>query len=104
MPGFHKLTRCATCGAALPASFDEITVASRCPKCGADLHTCRNCVYFDPASRFECTQSIPERIARKDVRNECEFFESRTTVEKVTSSESQKPSDSRAAFENLFKK
>ncbi|MEE8161874.1 MAG: hypothetical protein V3T61_09580 [Acidobacteriota bacterium] len=104
MPGFHKVVRCAMCGVQLPASFDEITHSSQCPKCGTALHSCKLCVYFDPASRFECSQPIPERIAPKDSRNSCEFFDARTTIEKITSSETQRPSDSRDAFEDLFKK
>ncbi|MFQ5929088.1 MAG: hypothetical protein ACE5MK_05275 [Acidobacteriota bacterium] len=104
MAGFHKVMRCAMCGTHLPPSFTDVTFSSRCPKCGTDLHTCKNCVYFDPSSRFECTQPIPEWIPRKDVRNDCQYFEARTTVEKITTSGSQKPQDAREAFENLFKK
>ncbi|HEV2389081.1 MAG TPA: metallophosphoesterase, partial [Candidatus Acidoferrales bacterium] len=40
---------------------------------------------FDTGARFECTQPIPERIAKKDARNDCKFFEFRMTVEKDTS-------------------
>ena len=104
MPGFHQVLRCAMCGATLPASFTEITTASQCAKCGADLHTCKTCVFFDPTSHFECVQPIPQRIARKDVKNRCEHFEARTTIEKETSSTKQQPLDPREAFERLFKK
>lgn len=104
MPGLQEVTRCAMCGAPLPRSLDEISFSSQCPKCEADLHTCKNCTYFDPGSRFECTQSIPKRIAGKDVKNSCESFHARTVVEKITTSGSQKPSDARNAFEDLFKK
>lgn len=104
MPGFHQVLRCALCGATLPAGATEITVSSQCPKCNADLHSCKNCVFFDPTSRYECTQPIPERISRKDVRNSCEYFEARTAVEKETTSAAQRPLDPRQAFERLFKK
>lgn len=92
------------CGNQLARSFSDIEFSSQCPKCGADLHSCKNCVFFDPAQRFECSQQIPKRIAGKDVGNDCEFFEGRTTAEKITTSGSQKPQDARDAFENLFKK
>lgn len=104
MPGFHQVLRCAMCGATLPPNFTDITVSSQCPKCGAALHTCKNCVFFDPAGRYECTQPIPERIAPKDARNTCEFFEARTAVEKETTSITQPPLDPREAFERLFRK
>lgn len=48
---------------------------------------------------------LKERVAKKDVRNQCEFFEIRVTREKETSTPaSLRPNDARAAFENLFKK
>jgi len=105
MPGFHQVVRCAMCGVALPASFGEITPLSQCPKCKADLHTCKNCVFFDPSTRFECSQPIAVRVIRKDAQNGCETFEIRSTVEKQITSSSPRPSlDPREAFERLFKK
>ncbi len=109
MTGFHKVVRCAMCGASLPTSFDEVTYTSKCLKCEADLHTCKNCVHFDPTARFECTEPIPERVPKKDMGNMCDFFETRTAVEKVVSSQrttstESSPTDPREAFERLFKK
>ena len=100
MPGTHTVSRCAQCGTLL-ASVSE----QKCPKCGFELHSCRQCTYFDTSSRFECTQPIPERIARKDERNQCTFYSMRVRVEKETSTPvSARPMDARTAFENLFKK
>lgn len=111
MVGTVTRARCSNCGAVLAPGF---SVDSQCPKCGADMHSCKQCVHFDTGARFECTQAIPERIAKKDIRNECTFFEFRFTIEKDTAPVSQKPAaspetvsrpnDARAAFENLFKK
>jgi hypothetical protein len=102
MPGTHTVSRCAQCGALLQATAEPV---GQCPKCGFELHSCRQCTYFDTSSRFECTQPIPERIARKDTRNECSFYSMRVRVEKETSTPSSaKPQDARQAFENLFKK
>jgi len=50
-------------------------------------------------------QPVKERIAKKDVRNDCGLYEIRVTREKETSTPaSLRPSDARTAFENLFKK
>jgi hypothetical protein len=50
-------------------------------------------------------QPVPVRIAKKDERNDCEFYEIRVTREKETSTPaSLKPASARAAFDNLFKK
>lgn len=98
MPGFHDVLRCARCGNVVSP---PIGLAARCGRCGADLHTCTNCVSFDTGSRFECSQPIPARITPKDAGNECTFFQPRTTVERETHSAA--PTDARKAFDDLFK-
>lgn len=112
MVGTVMRARCSNCGVVLVPGFDA---SADCPKCGTALHCCKQCVHFDTAARFECTQPIPERIAKKDGRNQCTFFEFRRTVEKDTApsasvgvaaatGESPRPGDARKAFEDLFKK
>ena len=103
MPGFHEVMRCARCGNVFT---DAIAADSRCKRCGADLRTCAQCESFDAGRRFECTQTIPVRIAPKDVRNTCELFSPRVTVERETHSQAQPqagPSSARKAFDDLFK-
>lgn len=105
MPGFHEVMRCSQCGFQLPPAALDIEFSSRCPKCSAALHSCRNCAYFDPGSRMECTQEIPKRISPKDAGNQCQFFSGKTAMEKVTTGASgPRPEDAREAFERLFKK
>src|SRR6266436_3106986 len=101
MPGTRAVSRCSQCGTVL----QEIPPTGLCPKCGFELHSCKQCMYFDPGSRFECMQPVKERVAKKDERNNCTFYEIRVTREKETSTPaSLKPNDARQAFENLFKK
>ena len=104
MTKFHKVIRCATCGGTLPPSFSEVGPATQCPKCAADLHTCKNCAYFDPGARFECSEPIPQRIGNKNDGNDCRFFEIRTAVEKATTSVRERPLEPREMFERLFRK
>jgi predicted RNA-binding Zn-ribbon protein involved in translation (DUF1610 family) len=102
MPGTRAVSRCSQCGTLLESLSEPV---GQCPKCGFELHSCKQCTYFDTSSRFECTQPIPERIARKDQRNECTFYSIRVMVEKETSTpKAMRPNDARQAFENLFKK
>jgi predicted RNA-binding Zn-ribbon protein involved in translation (DUF1610 family) len=105
MPGKRSVSRCAECGTVLPPAVD---FAGNCPKCGAALHSCKQCSNFDPSARFECRQPIPARIARKDAANDCEWFAAKTTVERETSSggarAGARAEDARKAFDNLFKK
>ena len=115
MPNFQEVLRCSLCGAIVPPPI-EILFESQCPKCKADLRSCKNCRHFDTAAQFECTQEIPERITKKDLRNNCPFFMARTSIERETrdsggrkggGSSTPSPttsSDARSAFDNLFKK
>ena len=100
MPGTRTVLRCAGCGTVLPPAVDT---RGQCLRCGFELHSCKQCLNFDTGSQFECTKPIPERIARKDARNDCSFYEPRTTVERDTSS-GARPANPRSAFENLFRK
>lgn len=97
MPGFRQVVRCAQCGHIVS---DDIGYNSRCSKCGTDLHSCAQCVSFDPGSRFECMQAIPERVAPKNTRNACSLFSPRTTVERETTT--PRSNDARKAFDDLF--
>jgi hypothetical protein len=99
MMAFEQKVKCAACGATVQAN---VSFAATCPKCKADLHTCRQCTFFDPGARFECRKPITVKIMNKSARNTCELFASRTVVERETSS--GKPTDARQAFANLFKK
>jgi len=116
MVGTVTRARCSNCGAVLAPGFDP---NGTCPKCNAELHSCKQCRYFDSGAKFECMQAVPERITPKDGKNACKFYEFRMTVEKDTAPTSyqqpaqaaaapevspSRPLDARQAFENLFKK
>jgi predicted RNA-binding Zn-ribbon protein involved in translation (DUF1610 family) len=99
MPGKREVVRCASCATILPPGTDY---TGRCPRCGLELHSCKQCAFFDTSARFECGQPVSARIPRKDARNECNFYAPRATIERETST--SKPLDARQAFENLFRK
>jgi hypothetical protein len=97
-PGFREIVKCARCGSPVGAGIQP---DSRCARCGTDLHSCAQCLSFDPAKRFECAQPIPERISPKDAANRCTVFEARVVVERETGSTA--PPSARSAFDDLFK-
>ena len=99
MMAFGETVKCTACGAKAPPA---IRLDSSCPNCHADLHSCRQCSFFDPGAHFQCSKTIPARIANKNARNTCELFTARTVVERQTSSGA--PTDARQAFAKLFKK
>jgi hypothetical protein len=107
--------RCFNCAVTLPPGTDFKAV---CPKCGAALHCCKQCVHFDSSTRFQCVKPIAVRIAVKDQANTCELFAPRVTVARDVQPSAGLPksgengtviaprnaSDARAAFDSLFKK
>lgn len=99
MMAFGESVKCSACGA---KAAKAIGLESTCENCKGDLHTCRQCTFFDPSARFECSKPITVKIVNKSARNTCELFAPRTVVERETSSGA--PKDARQAFANLFKK
>lgn len=98
MPGFREVVRCAQCGAVIE---EQVGSESRCPRCGIELHSCSQCTYFDPGSRFECMQPVSARISPKNTKNACTLYVARTTVERETTT--PRVDDARKAFDDLFK-
>ncbi len=110
-------SRCFNCATTLPP---DMLFTGPCPKCGAQLHCCKQCSYFEPSTRFQCLKPVPVRIAVKDQANECTLFQPRVTVAREASSTPgngagprpaglntpppRNASDARDAFDRLFKK
>jgi predicted RNA-binding Zn-ribbon protein involved in translation (DUF1610 family) len=107
--------RCFSCSVTLAPDED---FKGTCPKCGAALHCCKQCVHFDSSTRFQCVKPIPVRIPVKDQANTCELFSPKVTVARDAMPSGaavkngdhalvQAPrnaNDARAAFDSLFKK
>ena len=102
---FQQITRCSNCAAEIQI-MDKIQFAERCQACGTDLHTCRNCLHFDPSARNECTEPVEVRVSNKSSNNVCPFFEPKVLVEKQGSGApaSRGVDSRRQAFYDLFKK
>ncbi len=108
-------SRCFNCSVTLGPDID---FKATCPKCGAALHCCKQCVNFDSSTRFQCVKPIPVRIPLKDQPNTCELFSPRVTVardalpsgtvsktgENGVVAAPRSANDARAAFDSLFKK
>ncbi len=101
LPPSRTISRCAACGAILSTTTASLET---CSGCGAALHACTQCAHFDPGSRFQCTQPIPEAIPDKNARNACDLYRLRTSVERDASRSSGTPASARSDFDALFKK
>lgn len=47
---------------------------TQCPNCGADLHCCRNCSFYQPGNYNDCRESQAERVNDKSRSNFCDYF------------------------------
>ena len=92
--------RCHACGEKQPLDR-EIGVDETCSRCGAALHACVQCTYFDTSARFECRQTLTEPVRSKTKPIHCELFSPKIAREFGADSGSQ--TDARSAFDALFK-
>ncbi|MBN1947287.1 MAG: hypothetical protein JW797_16580 [Bradymonadales bacterium] len=55
----------------------EVKVARRdmCDNCGADLHCCKNCRFWDPGAHNECRENVSSWVRDKEASNFCQQFE-----------------------------
>jgi hypothetical protein len=84
----------------LPIANASLT---ECPHSRAAIHPSRQCGHFDPGRRFECAQTIAERLPDKNAPNDCALFSLRVSVERDATPDGKRPGDARRGFENLFK-
>jgi hypothetical protein len=103
----ESVFRCAACGEKrlIVIGDDPLPFDTTCSRCGADLHTCSNCVNFDTSVHWECRRyaEIPARVVKKRDRNECPLFTPKAAQEFSKDSGKTSPGDARSAFDALFK-
>jgi hypothetical protein len=100
-----EVFKCNSCGHQR-IGLEQPTSDEACMKCGADLHSCSNCRFFDTTTMWECRENIPARVSSKHTRNECALFQPKVVRDLVAdkSRQPQTPDDARKAFDALFKK
>ena len=79
---------------------DKIKRNDECPHCRADMHSCKNCQYYDPGAHNDCKETIAEYVPDKERSNFCGMF-------KAFEGEREAPADVNAAkakLDALFKK
>ncbi len=79
----------------------ELPIGRReeCPHCGADLHVCKNCQFYDVGSYNECKESSASIVREKDRSNFCDYFQWQNKFYG-----DDKAKDLLAAAESLFSK
>ncbi len=89
---------CAKCGRLQEESaFSKISFRAECTGCGASLHSCVHCKYYQVGLPNDCKVPGTERVIDKEASNFCEEFAPTSEKKAIQESPSKKK------FEDLFK-
>lgn len=96
--------RCGKCGREVPQGF-VIGHETVCPACGAELHRCSFCEYYEPSSHYGCRENVDEPVRDKERANFCDSFRLSCAVMSSAgaSQAEEKKQKARDAFAALFK-
>lgn len=64
----------------LNEAVDKVGFREDCSKCGADLHICLNCEFYDKGSYHECRESSADFVKDKERANYCDYFRPRSGI------------------------
>lgn len=65
---------CWRCGASLKDFPMPLVRLAQCKACGADLHVCRLCKFYNPNHFEKCDHEMAEPAREVDVANFCHYF------------------------------
>ncbi|MCB0343424.1 MAG: hypothetical protein H6626_04595 [Pseudobdellovibrionaceae bacterium] len=93
-----NIIKCFNCGAEI--SVDGVVGRrEECASCGADVHVCKNCRFYDTGSYNECKEPSADVVREKERANFCDYFEPGGHQQGKN-----KQDELKAAAEALFKK
>jgi hypothetical protein len=72
--------KCYHCSKEVKLSSEKVFRSDVCPHCMSDLHSCRNCGFYDPSAQWECREHISELVKDKEKANFCDSFRIATTA------------------------
>ncbi len=87
----------------------ELAPASRlgardtCPRCDADLHSCRNCQFYDPSKHNQCAEPQAEWVRDKEASNYCDYFQPNPVLYARNHRAPSSAEDAKKKFDSLFK-
>lgn len=68
---------CWKCGASLAEVLLPLRRLEECKACGAELHVCRLCEFFEPRVARSCRETIADEVKNKERANFCDYFKPR---------------------------
>lgn len=72
----NTLLYCHACGGEIEL-IDKVKRADSCEHCGVDLHSCKNCKFYDPYAHNGCRESSTLYEPDKVKANFCTYFQVR---------------------------
>jgi hypothetical protein len=90
---------CFKCGAGLEIDF--VGRREECPNCGADVHVCLNCDFYELGRANDCREPQAEPVKEKDRSNFCGFFRFKEAGDAVKKSGKD---EADRLWQDLFKK
>ncbi|MGP1530784.1 MAG: hypothetical protein ACTTI5_01155 [Treponema sp.] len=91
---------CWKCGKNIEAGT-QIFRNSECPECKSDLHSCRNCKFYESGAHYDCKESVDFPVNDKERANFCDYFSVRFDFSS-NAKKNDKIDAARNAFNNLF--
>jgi hypothetical protein len=65
---------CWKCGTSLAALSLPLLRLDECKQCGAQLHACKLCEWYDVRVAKHCRETIAEEVRDKERANFCDYF------------------------------
>ncbi len=94
---------CWSCAAPLPyPNYAAVPREAECPKCGRDLHACRNCRHYDPGVNNKCREPNAEWVTDRERANFCEFYQLAETPRGAGGPD--RSAEARRKLDDLFRK
>ena len=102
LKGMDNGLKCWKCGASLADYTLPLRRLEECRACGAELHVCRMCEFYDTSKAKHCQEPIADEVKDKIRANFCDYFRPTPNAwrpEKLSAAEQAK-----AQLEALFGK
>ncbi len=96
------MAHCFKCGGEVVVIERRVGRRDECEHCGADLHCCFNCEFYDRSRHNECREPISDRVKDKDRANFCDFF--KIKEQRATAPVVDKAAEAKRKLEEMFKK
>jgi hypothetical protein len=91
---------CWRCGASLEGQSLPLARLAECQTCHADLHVCRQCVFYEPGVANGCREPVADEVQDKQRANFCGYFQPRPDA--FTGRSEEPAREARRQLESLF--